>query len=104
MMKVVYSSPNLALVVHFRALLESEGIACRIRNEYLAGAAGELPPVECWPELCVEEAREESARRIIASATSDAVPALPAWTCTGCGELIESQFTDCWNCGRSRNP
>jgi hypothetical protein len=101
-LKIVYSSPNLALVVHFRALLENEGIACRIRNEYLAGAAGELPPVDCWPELCVDDPDEQRARRIIAGVRNASAPA-PAWTCAGCGECIEGQFTDCWNCGRMRD-
>lgn len=101
-MKVVYSSPILALVSHFRALLESEGIACRIRNEYLSGAAGELPPVECWPELCVEPAFEDRARRLIAAAQRQTAPDWPEWTCAGCGERIEGQFTDCWNCGAGR--
>jgi hypothetical protein len=101
-MKTVYSSPSLALVTHFRAVLESEGIACFIRNEYLSGAAGELPPVECWPGLCVEDSLEPRARRAIARAQCDAAPPRPAWTCPGCGEDIEGQFTDCWNCGAGR--
>ena len=24
------------------------------------------------------------------------------WKCDQCGELLESQFTDCWNCGAPR--
>lgn len=94
---VVFSSPNFLLVAHYRALLESEGIPSRIRNEFLAGAAGELPPLDCWPELCVAPALEERARRAIAEA--QAAPAAPDWTCPGCGERIEGQFTACWNCG-----
>jgi hypothetical protein len=96
---VVYSSPNLTLVAHFRALLDSLGIPSRIRNEFLAGAAGELPPIDCWPELVVEERWEEEARRAIAEARREA-PRGADWTCPGCGERIEGQFTACWNCGR----
>jgi len=96
-MRVVYSSPNLTLVAHFRALLETQGIPSRIRNEFLAGAAGELPPLDCWPELCVEARWEDPARRAIAEAQSGA-PGAADWTCPRCGERIEGQFTACWNC------
>jgi membrane protease subunit (stomatin/prohibitin family) len=24
------------------------------------------------------------------------------WQCENCGEILESQFTDCWNCGVAR--
>jgi hypothetical protein len=100
-MAVVFASPNLLLVAHYRALLQSAGIPSRIRNEYLAGAAGELPPLDCWPELCVEPRWEAEARRAIADAQSGA-GAGAAWTCPGCGEPIEGQFTACWNCGAER--
>jgi hypothetical protein len=99
--KVVFSSPNYLLVAHYRGLLESAGIPCHLRNEYLAGAAGELPPTECWPELCVEQRWEGAARAAIAEAQAGA-PGSPDWTCPGCGEGIEGQFTACWNCGRER--
>ncbi len=25
------------------------------------------------------------------------------WRCTGCGETLEAQFTECWQCGTSRS-
>ncbi len=99
-MKRLYGSDDRTLIAHLRALLEARGIACVVRNEYLGGAAGELPPHECWPELWVVEARDwERARALIAEETApaDATP----WTCPGCGEVIEGQFARCWNCGRA---
>jgi hypothetical protein len=101
-MKVVYSASNLVMVAHFRSLLESHGVPCRIRNEFLAGAAGELPPVECWPQLCVEDHVEARAREIL-KAVAQPAQGQPEWTCSGCGELIEGQFTECWQCGRSHD-
>ncbi len=98
-MAVVYSSPNFLLVAHFRALLDSRGIPSRIRNEFLAGAAGELPPLDCWPELFVEPRWEARARQLITAARHDA-PRAADWACPDCGELIEGQFTACWNCNR----
>lgn len=104
-MKVVYSASNLVMVAHYRSLLESHGVPSRIRNEFLAGAAGELPPVECWPQLCVEDRFEAKAREVLAISMS-AVAAgdgRPEWICCGCGESIENQFTECWQCGSGRD-
>lgn len=97
-MKVVFSSPNFPVVAHYRTILESRGIPCHLRNEYLAGAAGELPPLDCWPELCVGDRWEQQARAVIAEAAQPAEPGA-AWDCPGCGERLEGQFTACWNCG-----
>ena len=36
-----------------KELLEREGIACLIRNEQLFAALGEIPFLECFPELWV---------------------------------------------------
>ena len=100
-LSVVFSSANSLLVAHFRAVLESEGIPCRVRNEYLAGAAGELPPTDCWPELCVEPRWEAAALAAIEAARRGAANE-PPWTCPGCGERLEGQFSACWRCGRER--
>ena len=104
-MKVVYSASNLVMVSHYRSLLDTHGVPSRIRNEFLAGAAGELPPVECWPQLCVEDHLEARALEVLKTAMH-AAPAGEgplAWTCGRCGEAIEGQFTECWQCGFSRD-
>lgn len=103
-MKRVYTAQNVMLVSHLRNLLEGAGIACVIKNEFLGGAAGELPLVEVWPELWVaEDADYARANAIVAEALrTDARPAAPPWTCPVCGERIEGQFTDCWRCGAPR--
>jgi hypothetical protein len=97
---VVYSAPTLLLVAHIRALLQSQGIPSRIENEYLAGAAGELPAFECWPRLRVAAIHERLARELIAAAEAP-VDAADAWTCAGCGERVDAEFAACWNCGRA---
>ena len=41
----------------------------------------------------------------IAGFKAEAIPAQPEsppWTCPKCGEAIEPQFTECWNCGASK--
>ena len=102
-MLLVYSSPNLLMVAHLRNLLEIEGIDCLVKNEYLSGAAGELPPTEAWPELWVIEAHHHDlAREIVAKALQHSSNG-EKWSCPQCGEMSEEQFTECWKCGYSRS-
>lgn len=97
-MKTVYSAQNIAVLSIMQSILEGQGITCHVRNQFLSAGSGEIPPVECWPQLCVDDADVAAAQRIIAAA--DAAPPLAAWRCDGCGEEIEGQFAACWNCGR----
>lgn len=99
-MKLVYSTSNALLVNHVRNLLEAAGIEVRMKNEFLGGGAGELPPTEAWPELWVAEEDFAAAKRIVDELERGS--SLPAWYCPGCGERIEGQFSACWNCGTSR--
>ncbi len=84
-------------VAHARNVLITAGIHCELRNQYLAGAMGDLPMIETWPQLFVEDADERFALSVLVRAAS-AVPGVP-WTCNGCGEQLEPQFTHCWRCG-----
>lgn len=52
-MREIYSHHNPFLVGHLQSILESEGIVCYVKNSYLSGAVGELPPTTVWPELWV---------------------------------------------------
>jgi hypothetical protein len=99
-MKTVYSAANISLVSVFRSILEGHGIRCRIRNEYLSAGIGELPPIECWPQLCVDDDDYPEAERIVEEAFS--AKEMTAWKCDPCGEEIEGQFTECWKCGKGR--
>ena len=46
--------------------------------------------------------RSERARELVEQELHGPGLEEPAWTCPGCGERIEGQFTECWNCGRER--
>lgn len=102
-MKVIYSHNNLALAGYVQGVLADSGIECRLRNQYLAGVAGELPPVECWPQVVVDDDRlEAQAKALVEELMSAADQPAAEWRCGGCGEMIEGQFTACWNCGADR--
>jgi hypothetical protein len=99
--KRVFRAATLLQVAHARNVLLMAGIRCELRNQYLAGALGDLPMMETWPQLYVEDADESFALSVIARAT--AVPKGAPWTCARCGEEMEPQFTQCWRCGVEAN-
>ena len=78
----------------------SEGIVCLVRNDELSTALGEIPFVECYPELwVVDEEVWPRARLLLDKWLDENREAGPEWTCPNCGERIEGQFQSCWKCG-----
>jgi hypothetical protein len=98
LLRKVHTAESIIEVAHLRNVLESEGIACFVRNEGLAGALGELPFVACWPELWVLRNGDALRARGLIDAARSADPDAPTWTCARCGERLEGQFVDCWQC------
>jgi len=96
-MKRVFRAASLLQVAHARNVLLTAGIPSELRNQYLAGALGDLPMLETWPQLYVDDADEQPALRALARAA--AAPVGVPWTCGNCGEVLEPQFTSCWRCG-----
>jgi hypothetical protein len=96
-MKLVFRAASLLQVSHARNLLIAAGIDSELRNQYLAGALGDLPMLETWPQVWVEDALEPAA--LSALARGAAAPVGVPWTCEQCGEELEAQFTTCWRCG-----
>ena len=78
-MKRVFRAASLLQVAHARNVLIAAGIDSELRNQYLAGALGDLPMLETWPQLWVEDALEASALRALQQAA--AAPAGASWTC-----------------------
>jgi hypothetical protein len=99
-MKRVYRAASLVQVAHARNILLTAGIQSELRNQYLAGALGDLPLLETWPQLYVDDVDEHYALSALARAARDTSG--PAWSCAQCGERLEPQFTSCWSCGASR--
>ncbi len=97
-MKKVYSSENSAIVGFLNDVLEQHAIANVIKNQYLAGAAGEVSPFDSWPEIWVLNDEDAArAQQMIKSTLADESNR-SAWQCADCGEQMEGQFTACWNC------
>jgi hypothetical protein len=81
--KRLTSNESIAYLGHLKNLLEQSGIGCVIKNEQLSGGLGEIPFLECLPELWV----------VHDSQLAEA-----------CGETNEGQFAACWHCGRVDDP
>jgi Putative prokaryotic signal transducing protein len=95
--KRVFRAASLLQVAHARNVLIAAGIDSELRNQYLAGALGDLPMLETWPQLWVEDDFESAALRALEKASS--APSGAGWICSQCGEQLEPQFTTCWRCG-----
>jgi len=101
-MKKLNSAESLITINHWKNILQSEGIACEIRNQHLGSIVGELPFVEVWPELWVANSLDyDRALQLLSNDVINESPAEP-WTCAGCGEENEGQFAACWNCGNTQ--
>jgi hypothetical protein len=102
-MKRVFSDADPVISGFVKSLLDSAGIECLIRNHYLGGGVGELPVNECWPEVWVLHDEDEMAAcRIIQGALNRRPADGQPWVCAACGEGLEGQFIQCWNCGAVR--
>jgi hypothetical protein len=101
-MKRVFRGRALPEVGHLKSLLEDAGIRCHIKNEQLGAALGEIPFLECTPELWVlEDGDERAAARLIGESIVGAGTPITgaAWRCRRCGGDNEPQFAACWQCG-----
>jgi hypothetical protein len=100
-MRLLRRCDHVLQAAHFANALRAAGIRCEVRNTSLAGAIGDIPWLECAPQLWIHDPLDEA--RAAALLAELATPAdAPAWTCTACGESIEDQFGACWKCGTVR--
>lgn len=102
----IFTTGNMVALNHAKTLLQDHGIPFLVKNENPVGAAaGEVPPIVCWPELWVHEG-EAGAKALDLLQHFQAGSDLRAapWTCGQCGEIVESQFSACWRCGADRSP
>jgi hypothetical protein len=113
-MQQIYTARD-DMEAHFlQALLEQEGITSVIQGEALEGAWGNLPiSARSLPGVWVNEedlakaqpiADEYQKREDKNLAKPDVQEAAigVTWKCPKCGEEVEEQFDECWNCGTER--
>lgn len=100
-MKLLMRCEHALAAAHLAGALRAAGIDCEVRNTTLSGALGEIPFLECAPQIWLINPLDE-ARALELVRQLRTPPAGPAWTCASCGETLEPQFSHCWNCGAPR--
>ncbi len=103
-MRKVHTAESTIEIAHLRNVLESAGIPCVVRNDRLAGVVGEIPFVECWPELWVKDPGQALRARGLIDEALHPHPTGRPWTCPRCGERLEAQFAECWRCAGDTGP
>jgi hypothetical protein len=99
-MRRLASAPNLALATLWADMLCAAGIQTSVQRALASSIAGELPPDQALPELWVaDEAQWAQGRQVLDELQH---PPTHRWACSGCGEIVEGPFEQCWNCGTSR--
>ena len=98
----VYTASELHVVQLIKSQLEERGVACVMNNEYSAIARGDLVYTDTWPEIWVDDDQAKAANTVLAELASSSADQQDEWVCAGCGEVIEGQFSDCWNCSQPR--
>ena len=100
-MKLVYTHPNIAMVVQAQGLIEHASIECELRNQYASGAIGELAPINAWPEVWVAEDRHLERAAAIVKKMQEPVRESD-WRCGNCENLSPATFDSCWHCGEDK--
>lgn len=100
MARKLHTADSLITIAHLKNILEGEGIGCTIRNQFLSGALGDIPAVECWPQLWVTRPGDWlRAKGLLSEFLAQPEEPPQAWVCSGCGEHVDGEFAACWNCG-----
>lgn len=106
-MKQVYIAQNPPDAHLLAGILQEYGISCKILGEDLWTARGALPiSQDTQPTIWIQDdSRYEQAEKLVRQYENKTLTANTGdnpWQCPNCGEEIEAQYTDCWQCGTSR--
>lgn len=94
----IYEAANLIDAQLAMDELRAGGLHVVMKGQYLSGGIGELPPtglVSLW----VSPLQEDRARDLIVDYEQSRQTENAPVNCSGCGEVIEGNFSHCWSCG-----
>ncbi|MDT8303841.1 MAG: transglutaminase domain-containing protein [Sedimentisphaerales bacterium] len=105
-MKQVYIADDPTEAHLVKGILEQYGISCEIRGEALWIARGQLPLTsETLPTIWIADDNRYEEATELAERFKDGTLTEKSganWKCSECGEEVEGQFTECWQCGANR--
>lgn len=90
----VYSTRNSSEACLVRDLLQDAGIRAVVVDDLILAAGTQLP----CARVCVPESDQAAADAIVQQWRQPPPADASSWTCSACGEEIDSQFDRCWNC------
>lgn len=100
----VFSPRERPIANMLKERMAGEGIVCLVRNDELSAALGEIPFVECYPELwLVDDEAYPRAQCLLNQWLNSIGQTLEGWCCNRCGEVLEGQFERCWQCGLEKD-
>ncbi|MBT8141461.1 MAG: DUF2007 domain-containing protein [Gammaproteobacteria bacterium] len=105
-MHKVFTADNFVQLDQIRAYLIEHGIDCMHKGESSIGsgaAGGEVPPIAIKNELHVFHEQDAQRAKQLIQEFLQAETKRSDWVCAECGEKIEKQFSQCWNCGFEHN-
>ena len=103
-MKLLHAARHAVEAHLIRGFLASNGIGAEVRGDYLTSGWGELPADVCAVWI-TEDSQFEEADALLKAFLKGSYArqfAADGWSCPACGETLEGQFTECWNCGGQR--
>lgn len=97
-MQKFYSDYNQMKTRQVKELLDEANIPCMLKNEYIQGASGEIPPHETLLEVWLLDASwTDKAKKLLLQFEQD-LSDQSDWFCETCKEYNEAQFKVCWKC------
>ena len=97
---LVHTARTPALAEMLKDLLVEQGIEAEVIASANIIGWQEADPTDVW---IADENDLARATEIVAQFEKLAgVPGGWGWRCRKCGETVEQQFTECWQCGASR--
>jgi hypothetical protein len=103
MLKRAYTAADPVDAHMVCGMLQALGIHAVVKGDIAWSARGETPPMDdTAPQVWVDEADVPAARDAIERRERGDVGPETDWRCPSCGERLEGQFTQCWNCGADR--
>ena len=103
-MREVYTAQDQEDAYMVRDLQVANGFDVVVRGEFLVGFG--LPLADRYPSVWVKNNDDFDAARVLVEeflrARAEAAAHPKMWDCPKCGETLEEQFAQCWQCGAER--